>query len=132
MKHQSKSIIIGTGSEPLPVIRLVKDELLKIGFYLNDKKTVVLHNGQKKMVTGVVVNEKLNAPLSYRKKLRQELYYCKKYGASSHLARKGIDMNEKDYIRKLLGKVNYVLSLDAESGEMQEYKTWLIKELRGL
>lgn len=112
------------------VISFVKKELKKMGFYLNDKKSVVAHKGQKQIVTGIMVNEKINTPLSYRKKIRQELYYCKKFGIASHLQRKQLDISEQDYLRNLLGRVNYVLSVDATNIEMLGYKKWLIDKIK--
>ena len=116
--------------EPSDVISFVKSELLKMGFFLNDKKTVKACNGRKKMVTGVIVNDKLNAPIEYRKKLRQELYYCKKFGIDSHMARIGITLSREEYLRKLLGRVSYVLSINPENREMKDYKAWLTEALR--
>ena len=115
---------------PKEVVCFVKKELKKMGFYLNDKKTVAAHNGQKKIVTGIVVNDKINTPLAYRKKLRQELYYCKKYGITSHLQYNGIDISENEYLKKLLGRVNHVLSVDSANVEMQGYKKWLIDKIK--
>ena len=63
---------------PHDVIQFVNDELGKLGLFLNDKKTVVLRDGQKKAVTGIVVNEKPNVSAAYRRKLHQELYFCQK------------------------------------------------------
>lgn len=82
------------------VIAFVKKELKKMGFYLNDTKTVIAHKGQKQIITGIMVNEKINTPLSYRKQIRQEIYYCKKYGIASHLQRKQLDVREQDYLKK--------------------------------
>lgn len=115
--------------EPEIIIETVKKELRKIGFFLNDKKTLVLRNGQKKVVTGVVVNEKLNISADYRKKLRQELYYCRKYGIHSHLDRVNSVEEPGKYLQKTLGKVNYILSIDRENREMLEYKKWLIDQM---
>ena len=115
--------------KPGEVILVVKNELEKMGFFLNAKKTVILHRGQKKIVTGIVVNEKLNVPVFYRKEIRKDIYYCKKYGVKSHLENKQIQMDEKGYLRKLLGKINYVLSVDSDNKEMSEYKEYVIKEL---
>ena len=112
------------------VIEFVKEELKKMGFYLNDAKTTVARKGQKQIVTGIIVNEKINTSLSYRKKIRQELYYCKKFGVTSHLQRKQLDISEQDYLKKLLGKVNYVLSVDAANVEMMGYKKWLIDKIK--
>ena len=112
------------------VISFIKEELKKMGFYLNDNKTVIANKGQKQIVTGIVVNEKINTPLLYRKKIRQELYYCKRFGIASHLQRKQLTISEKDYLKKLLGKVNYVLSVDETNGEMIGYRKWLIDQIK--
>ena len=116
--------------DPKPVIELVKRELGKLGFFLNDKKTVVVRDGQRKTVTGIVVNEKLNTTGDYRRKLRQELYYCRKYGLESHILHKGLSITEEQYRHQLLGRVNYVLQITPESKEMQGYKDWLLAEKR--
>ena len=111
---------------PREVIDLVRGELRKMGFFLNDKKTVVLRDGQKKAVTGIVVNEKPNTTAAYRRKLRQELYFCRKYGVEEHIQRLGLDIPASDYIRRLLGRVNYVLQITPGNSEMQRYKAWLL------
>ena len=111
------------------VTEFVKGELKKMGFFLNDKKTVALHNGQKKAVTGIVVNEKLSISVVYKKEIRQAVYYCKKFGVKSHLKSRQIQMDEKSYLRKLLGKINYVLSVETENGEFKDYKYYTLNEL---
>lgn len=114
------------------IICFVENELKKMGLYLNHKKTVVAGSGQKKIVTGIVVNDKINTSITYRKKLRQELYYCKKYGVSSHISNENISDDEASYLRKLLGKVNYILSVDRKNIEMQEYKKWILEQINNL
>ena len=112
------------------VISFVKAELKKMGLFLNDAKTVVVNKCQKQVVTGIIVNEKINTPLLYRKKIRQELYYCKKFGVVSHLQKQQLNIDEQDYLRKLIGRVNYVLSVDKTNDEMLGYKKWLINRLK--
>jgi len=116
--------------DPSEVIELVKKELGKMGFYLNGKKTVIARRGQKQVVTGIVVNDKMNTSADYRKKLRRELYYCMKYGVSEHLKHQGIEVGESEYLRTLLGRTNYVLSVDRKNQEMQKYKKWLAEQLK--
>ena len=50
--------------EPVEVIRLVRLELKKMGFLLNEQKTRIQHPSQQKTVTGIVVNEKLSIPIA--------------------------------------------------------------------
>lgn len=107
------------------VIDFVKCELQKAGFFLNHKKTVCLHDGQRKEVTGIVVNEKVAVPSAYKKKIRQEIYYLKKYGLDSHISRLSNDQNKEKYLEGLLGRVNYVLSVEPHNGEMAGYRRML-------
>lgn len=115
---------------PNEVILFVKDELRKMGFFLNDKKTVVARDGQKKAVTGLVVNEKLNISAEYRRKLRQELYFCQTRGVAEHIERRGSSETQEHYLRCLLGRVNYVLQVRPNDAEMQGYKNWLTERLK--
>ena len=112
--------------EPKEVIKLVRKELFKHGFFLNEKKTVILRKGQRKEVTGIVINEKLSIPKNYKKKIRQEMYYCKKYGVRSNINTLKLNLTKEEYINSLLGRVNYVLSVEKGNEEMMGYKNWLI------
>ena len=56
-----------------------------MGFELNQSKTKVLTRHVRQTVTGMVVNDKVQVPLPYRRALRQEVYYCLKYGVKEHL-----------------------------------------------
>lgn len=115
--------------DPQSVKAVVKSELRKLGLFLNDKKTVVLHSGQRKSVTGIVVNEKPNVSAAYRRKLRQELYYCQKYGVDNHIQKLGVSISKDAYIAQLLGRVNYVLSVDPGNKQMTLYKQWLKEQV---
>lgn len=114
---------------PKPVIQMVKQELRKLGLYLNDQKTTVVRSGQRQTATGIVVNEKVNVSCDYRRKLRQELYYCRKYGLQDQISRYALGLSEEQYLLQLLGRVNYVLQIAPDNPEMQGYKNWLL-ELR--
>ncbi len=60
-------------------------------------------------VTGIVVNEKISVPKSYKKAVRQELFYCKKFGIESHIKERCLSDSCEGYRKKLLGRVNYIL-----------------------
>ena len=114
--------------DPTPLIDLIRTELRKMGLLLNDRKTAVLRDGRQKNVTGLVVNEKVSVPAAYRRGIRQEMHYCMRYGIASHMEREQIPCTEDQYILKLLGRVNYVLSVSPDEAEFSEYKAWLIKQ----
>ena len=111
--------------DPTEVKSLVKYELKRFGFFINDKKTVVLRNGQRKVVTGIVVNEKPQTSAAYRRAIRQDLYYCRKYGFEAHLHKKGILVSPDTYKAQLLGRINYALSINPSDIELKEYREWL-------
>ena len=91
------------------VIEFVKNTLFRYGFLLNRRKTAVIPAQKRQVVTGVVVNEKLNVSSDYKRRIRQELYYCKKYGVAAHLQRIGAPADEIDYLQSLLGRIAFVL-----------------------
>ncbi len=107
------------------VIRLVRKMLYKLGLELNQDKISIINNSNSQNVTGLVVNEKVQVSKKYRNKIRQEIYYIKKYGISSHINRLNISSSEKDYLKKLNGRILYVLQIDDNNKEFLEYKKYI-------
>ena len=100
---------------------LVEDELKKLGLFLKNRKTVVVSNNKRQTVTGIVVNEKLNLTKQYKKKIRQEFYYIRKYGIDEHLNR--IHQKDKEkYINSINGRIAFVLQTLPEDKEFLSYK----------
>ena len=116
--------------DPADVIRFVRVELKTMGFLLNQQKTRIQRPGQRQTVTGIVVNEKLSIPADYRRKLRQELYYCRKFGFREHLRKTGLEMPEENYRMQLLGKVNYVLQASPDDTDFQKARNWLLQSIQ--
>lgn len=118
--------------DPGAVIDLVRCELRKMGLFLNNKKTVIARNGQKKQVCGIIVNEKISVPKEYRREIRKEVYYCCKYGVVEHLKRTGRDEDPLTYLRGLAGRISYVKSVysrdDCEYTEVLTGYLRMIKE----
>ena len=110
---------------PAEAIWFVRQELRKMGFLLNEQKTRIQRSGQQQTVTGIVVNEKMSIPADYRRKLRQELYYCRKFGIQEHLQKMGLEISEDAYRMQLMGRVNYVLQLSPEDHDMLDARKWL-------
>ena len=111
--------------ESAEVISFAAKELKKLGFFLNRNKTVVVQRGQRHQVTGIVVNEKLSIPISYKRKIRQEIYYIGKYGLENHLAHIGMQVSPEQYKASLLGRVAYVLSIEPDNSEFLMYRARL-------
>lgn len=100
--------------EVKPVIKKVSGFLTEMGFTLNSRKTKVISCNCQQLVTGIVVNQKLQVPKDYRRRLRQEIYYSEKYGIASHLSRIGKEAEVKRYWLSLLSRVNYILQINPE------------------
>lgn len=100
------------------VIKKVSGFLDSMGFSLKQEKTRILYGNGRQAVTGIVVNEKLQVPKEYRKKVRQEVYYCLKYGIKSHMERSGVPLCQEDlelsYIRSLFGKIHFILMVNPD------------------
>lgn len=101
---------------------------------LNKKKTNVMGRGRSQRVTGIVVNDKVQVPRKYRDRIRQEMYYCIKYGVTSHRQQikdlpKWIK-DDKQYIWHLLGKINYVLQINPRDLVFAGYSRWLKEQYR--
>ena len=111
-----------------PVMTAVFGRLLTITSIMasemksNKDKITVVRQHDRQIVTGVVVNEKLQAPKDYRKSIRLEMHYCQKYGIDSHLQRRFETVEKIDnikYCQSMLGKINYCLQLNGKDVEMK-------------
>lgn len=113
---------------PKEIILLVKDELKKRGFKLNYDKIHIIRNNKRQIVTGIVVNDKVNVTRKYKREIRQEMYYIKKYGINEHLNRLNIS-NKTKYLNSLLGRINYVIQI-TNNKEFLKYKIFLENKIR--
>ncbi|EGO9008664.1 RNA-directed DNA polymerase [Enterococcus faecalis] len=94
-------------------INIVTDEK----FFVNKKKVKLLKNGDRKQVTGIVINEKLSVPKNIIRDLRRDIYYITKYGLNSHLKRTG-NITSSNYKAHLFGKAKYIYMVDREKGAL--------------
>jgi RNA-directed DNA polymerase len=102
----------------------IKKVLAIIKLEINPDKTKLMKPNERQIVTGIVVNEKAQVVFHKRNKLRQEIYYIKKYGLINHMERKGI--KKRSYIEHLLGQVNFIIQINQNDKEFLQYKDFLI------
>lgn len=98
----------------LPVI---KETIEKYGFSINSNKTRIYKENERKLITGLLVREDgLRVPKKFKRRLKQEIYYCKKFGVSTHLENTDSEktVNFKEY---LYGKAYYIKMVEPEIGE---------------
>lgn len=116
------------------VIRKTGRFLKSMGFELHGKKTKVASCHQRQLVTGIVVNKIPQVTKEYRRQLRQEIYYCERFGLKSHLESicdtKFLPLKEggiKRYWLSLLGRVNYILHVNPQDAYFLEARNRLMK-----
>lgn len=97
----------------IPIVsEIVRDE----GFELNKKKTRYAYKHKRQEITGLNINSgRVTVPQKYKRALKDEIYYCKKYGVSSHMEYKGID--KAFYKEHLYGKAYYVHMVEKDVGK---------------
>lgn len=117
---------------PTDIIKKVNCLLKKTNLSINKNKIHVIKNNNQQKVTGVVVNNKLNVDINYRKKIRQEIYYIKKYGLNSHLKHINYLSLKAVYINNLYGRILYVLQIDRYNKEFIDYRKYINKIKRNL
>jgi RNA-directed DNA polymerase len=111
------------------LINNVTKEVSSLSLKINESKTKLMTPNMRQTVTGIVVNEKPQVVFHKRNKLRQDLYYIKKFGLANHIKRKKI--KKSNYLEHLIGKVNFILQINPEDKEFQEHKTYLFELKRG-
>ena len=102
------------------IINTVRESINNIinkqGFELNTNKTRYVKGNKRKMVTGIVVGDKLRVPKRFKRKLKQDIYYCQRFGAGKHLE----NINATRYINfrsYMYGRAYFVKMVEEKVGE---------------
>lgn len=97
----------------LPLIKsIINDE----GFILNENKTRIQYSYQRQEITGLVVNDrKIRVNSKYKKKFKQEIYYCKRFGVRNHLEH--IHVDKAFYKEHMYGKAYFIKMIEPEVGK---------------
>ena len=82
------------------------------GFRISKKKLQFLGPEKRKIVTGSIINEKLNIPKEQARKLRAIIHNCIIYGASSQN-----HGNKSNFREHLYGRVNHIRSINPTRGD---------------
>ena len=98
--------------DPAIFIPMISKVLLEHGFRMNKKKTKVMKRHQRQVVTGIVVNSKMQVPKETRRLLRQNLYFIEKFGLESHLENRRITRSH--YVNHLMGLLNHTLFVNPQ------------------
>ena len=126
-------IAISGNFNPAAVIPAVAHIIDSHGLRINRSKTHVIRAQARQVVTGVVVNQTLQAPKDYRRAIRLEMHYCEKYGIEDHLRHgRSLETDPLRFCQSMLGKVNYCLQLNSNDRMMRHYRTYLLEQFSRL
>ena len=104
------------------VYKKVSKMLEDMGFEVNEKKTHFISDASRQTVTGLTVNDKIAVPKQVKRKLRQELYYARKFGLYDALMHSGDERFFSEgrpdtfrYFCYLIGKVSYIVQVEPDN-----------------
>lgn len=106
------------------LLHKVAETVGKLNLRINKNKTKLMTRNTRQTVTGIVVNERPQVVFHKRNELRQAMYYITKFGFEEQREYKEID--QKNYLEHLLGKINFVLQINPKDVEFIGYKAILI------
>ena len=106
---------ISGGRFLIKYLDLFKEIISEEGFVINNKKTNIKYRHDRQMVTGLVVNEKVSIPKKTKRYLRQQIYFCMKYGVSNHL--NYIKCNKSNFKEHLYGLAYFIKMVESEEGD---------------
>lgn len=109
-------ITISGNSKIFRIKGTVEKIILSYQFSLNNEKTIFLKPGDRKRVTGIIVNEKLSVPRSITRNLRKEIYFIKKFGLEEHLDKNSFTGSKEQYIAHLYGIASYIKMVELTKG----------------
>jgi hypothetical protein len=105
---------------PFKFSEYVEEIVKSFGFEVNPDKTILKQGGGKKIVTGIsVTNETPKLPRSYKRKLRQELFFIEKFGISSHIEKSKI--KDPFYLDVILGRLSFWNFVEPENPDANKY-----------
>jgi RNA-directed DNA polymerase len=107
-----------SGEINVPSKNEIKEILESEGFSLSERKFRLTKRGQAHYVTGLSVTDANlpRAPRSMKKRLRQELFYCQKYGINNHLRKIGCPSSLfQNEINRIDGTVRYIAHIEKDT-----------------
>ena len=104
----------------LPSLKLITKIINEEGFFVNEKKTRFMKKGCKQYVTGLTTTNGVNVSKKYRKEISEHIFYCRKYGVTSHLKRRETEFpkyNNINFHDWLYGHLCFIKSINENSSK---------------
>ena len=99
----------------LPKVSFIRKIVETEGFHLKEEKTELLHDGNRQIVTGLLVDDHVRVPGRYKKDIKRHIHFCLKYGGREHFHR--IAPGKAFGREWLAGRIRYVHSVEPETAK---------------
>lgn len=109
-------ITLSSNQEQPEILGELEHILKKFGFSINWDKCRRYGPGQPKRITGLTVHDRVGIPKAFKRKLRQEIYYCQILGVTAHLENIRA-VRSIHYREHLYGQAYYVKMVEPELGK---------------
>lgn len=121
-----------SGTDNVPSRIEVSDILAGEGFELSSTKFRVTKRGQAHFVTGLSISDAIRprVPKQLKRRIRQELFYCDKYGIQEHLSTGG-ESGVPNGVNRIDGTLRYLHGIERELGQRwrREWRRMLNRDL---
>lgn len=109
-------ITFSGSADLLNYLCLIKKIIREEGFAINEKKTRIQSQYYRQEVTGIIVNHGMRVDKRYKQYLRQQIYYCNKYGVDDHLRKIACELS--GYKDHLYGIAYFIKMVEEREGEL--------------
>ena len=98
------------------ILKIITDE----GFRIAHRKTKILTRGDRQVVTGLIVNDKVSFGREEYRNLRASIHNCKSIGVvrAKKKTEEKIKKKIPNFRNYLMGRVNYLIGIDQEKGHV--------------
>lgn len=104
---------------PVKFISIVSQIVANEGFEVNEGKTVIMREKNRKIITGVSISsDKLCIPRAKKRWIRQQSFYIQRYGMRSHMRRKHII--DPFYDLRMNGYLAYWKAIEPDNNYLQK------------
>lgn len=98
-------------SIPFKFIEYITNIINKCGFSVNEKKTILNQDKNKRIITGIsIADTEIKIPREYKRNLKGEIHCIRKYGITTYIRRRKI--KNPDYLFSIIGKIHFWLSVE--------------------
>lgn len=95
-------------------VEYITNIITSCGFSVNENKTMLHREKRKRIITGIsIAEDQIKVPREYKRKLRLEIHFIRKFGLLGHLRKHKI--KNPDYLQSIIGKIHFWLSIEPEN-----------------